>query len=203
MWKGRPPGAGQGAGHSRPGRPGEEQLWPRPGGWRKTMAPCSSGHPLQLLLRDGPPMVPVRSRQQVWRSPASGAARMQPQGRGGSSRAPPAQGFPGGFSGRDLIPSGKKFAWLALGQQLPPSRLPLAGTFQEDSPWAWPAACSHLDMVSRCSWSSDFCQGNRGAILARGIEILPLEHLGRFHWPLDHWAEWCGIIRQVCGVLVL
>ena len=35
--------------------------------------------------------------------------------------------LPGGFSGRDLIPSGKKFAWLALGQQLPPFRLPLAG----------------------------------------------------------------------------
>lgn len=117
---------------------------------------------------------------------------------------PHLRGFqPGGFSGRDLIPSGKKFAWLALGQQLPPSRLPLAGTFQEDSLWAWPAARSHLDVVSRCSWSSDFCQGNGGAILARGIEILPLEHLGRFHWPLDHWAEWCGVIRQVCGVLVL
>lgn len=68
--------------------------------------------------------------------------------------------LPGGFSGRDLIPSGKKFAWLALGQQLPPFRLPLAGTFQEDSPWAWPAACSHLDVTMRCSWSLDFCQGN-------------------------------------------
>ena len=52
--------------------------------------------------------------------------------------------FPGAFSGRDLIPAGKKFAWLTLGQPLPPSRLPLAGTFQEDFPWAWPAAHSHL-----------------------------------------------------------
>lgn len=46
--------------------------------------------------------------------------------------------------GRSLIPSGKRFAWLALGPALPRFRFPLAAAFLEGSPWAWPAARSHF-----------------------------------------------------------
>lgn len=151
-----------------------------PGGWRKIEAPCSPGHPLKLLLRDGVAGLGGQPTELPESSPMGGTA----------AGAPWLRCFlPGGFAGRNLIPSGNKFAWLALGQQLSPSRLPLAGTFQEDSLWAWPAAHSHPDVVIRCSWSSDFCQGNGGADLAGRIEILHLGNLGRLHWPSDHWAE--------------
>lgn len=99
---------------------------------------------------------------------------MQPHGRD-SRRGPWLRCFlPGGFSGRNLIPSGKKFAWLALGQQLSPSRLPWLAPSRKTLPGPG-LLHSHLDVVIRCSWSLDFCQGNGVADLAGRIKILHLD----------------------------
>ena len=110
---------------------------------------------------------------------------MWPQERG-SKRAPRAQVLPAwAFSwARGLIPSGKKFAWLALGQPPPSSRLPFSDTFLENSPRAWPAAHSHLsDVMIRCSWNR-ISAGTRGATLTSKTEILQLGQPGAFPLPL-------------------
>lgn len=178
VWGRRPPGAGQG-----PATLGLGEL-----GRSSSSLAGEDGRKQWLLAPLGTHPTPSQRWRGRFGGAASGAARMQPHGRD-SRRGPWLRCFlPGGFSGRNLIPSGKKFAWLALGQQLSPSRLPWLAPSRKTLPGPG-LLHSHLDVVIRCSWSLDFCQGNGVADLAGRIKILHLENLGCLHWPLDYWAE--------------
>lgn len=93
--------------------------------------------------------------------------------------------------GKGLIPSGKKFAWLAWGQPPPSSRLPLIGTFLEDSPRAWHAAHPHLSGChSQVLMESDCCQGCG----VPNLKPCSWINLGCFHCPFAGET----VVQQVC-----
>lgn len=178
VWGRRPPGAGQGLATLGLGELGRSSssLAGEDGGKQWLLAPLGT-HP-----------TPSQRWRGRFRGAASGAARMQPQGRD-SSRAPGSGASCLGVSlaGTSFLLGRNLHGWPWASNCHPPG-----------CPWLAPSRKtlpgpgllhSHLDVVIRCSWSLDFCQGNGVADLAGRIKILHLENLRCLHWPSDHWAE--------------